>query len=558
MRRSRFHILLAGVFLVAGLSSCESYLDQFNMDKLSTEVEFSPSLAAPLAYGAFSIQDILETLNDSAGLVSITEDSLILISYADTAYSLTAEEVVEIPDHIGAETYIQSDVNIPAWNSLPDGSEYTFVKTERMDFAIEPEDRIDSVRVKAGTLDLEAFSEFRHSGELNITSSNIIDENGDTLNLTFMISSAAGDFFNSTQYDLSNYIITMDEISGSAVVEVHFNLKLIKSPADIAVDEEAGVTLTFSNLEYRAVFGYIAERSITDLEESIDLEFFNALDEVPEIYFADPEFTLKVHNSFGVPMTLDINYFRARSFLDGSITDLTFKNDTMNPFVIYAPSVEQLGQTRTTERRYNVETSNIDELISSVPDRIEFSFGASTGNPSGSAGQNFLLDTSKLTLEAEVLLPMWLSTTGYTLRDTLDIAIDSLMMNLDFIERINFRLTTINEWPLEILTQVYFVDDAFEVVDSLFESQIPLLAPAPVTSEGELDADLLTPNVLDVELSNEKLENLSNATRMMFVATARTADNGVPTVKFYSNYLLNYELAVDADFRVNPAELNIE
>ncbi len=558
MRRSRFNILLAGVFIVAGLWSCESYLDQFNMEKLSSEVEFSPSLAAPLAYGSFSIQDILESLNDSAGLISLTEDSLILVSYADTAFSLNAEEVVEIPDHITAETYIQSDINIPAWTLLPEGENYTFTKVERMDFAIEPGDRIDSIRVKAGFLNLEAFSEFRHSGELNITSNNIMDENGDTLDITFEISSTAGDFYNNSDYDLTGYTLTMDEINDSAVVEIYFHLNLVKSPAGIDIDEEAGVTMTFTDLKYHSVFGHIAERSITDLEESIELAFFESLEEFPDIYFADPQFNLAVHNSFGVPMSLDINYFRARSFLDGTFTDLDFKNDTMNPFLIYAPTVEELGQTRTTERYYNVATSNIDELISSVPDMIEFSFAASTGNPPGSTEQNFLLDTSKMVLEAEVLLPMWLSTTGYTLKDTLDIAFDSLMMNLDFIESISFRLTTVNEWPLEIATQVYFVDDTYLPVDSLFDEKIPLLDAAPVNADGEIDRGLLQPNVIDITLTAEEMDGLENASRIMFVATARTTDNGVPTVKFFSHYLLDYQLAVAADFRINPSELNFE
>jgi hypothetical protein len=77
MKYRRLHILVAAVFVLLFSWSCEGYLDQFNRDKISTEMEFNPSFAGPIAYGGFSIQNILETLNDSSGLILQTEDSLI-------------------------------------------------------------------------------------------------------------------------------------------------------------------------------------------------------------------------------------------------------------------------------------------------------------------------------------------------------------------------------------------------------------------------------------------------------------------------------------------------
>jgi len=217
-----------------------------------------------------------------------------------------------------------------------------------------------------------------------------------------------------------------------------------------------------------------------------------------------------------------------------------------------------LGEEVTTERYFNVETSNIDELIASVPDQINFAFGASTGNPPGSTEQNFLLDDSKLTIETEVVLPMWLSTSGYTVTDTLDMAFDSLVMQLSFLEEALFRLTTTNEWPLEIAVQIYFLDAADDKIDSLFSEREILLNAAPVDTEGELDRGALQEHVVDVELTTADLDELEGAKKMMLQARAVTTDNGVPTVKFYSSYLLNYKLAIDADFKINSRELDIE
>jgi hypothetical protein len=556
MKHHLIKIIIPGILLAVITCSCDGYLDQFNMDRLSGEAEITPSIAAPVAYGSFNIQDILEVMKDSAGLISVADDDLIYIYYSDTAFSMYAEELIEIPAHISSETYISTDIDIAEWNALSEGETYTFHKDEVLSFSIEPEDRIDSILIKSGSLNLHAYSQFHHAGELNITSSGIIDEGGDSLDLTFIISEEDGSFEEFSEYDLTGYKALMDIVGDEAVTIINFNLTLIKSAAGIAAGEEAGIILTFEDLKYSSVFGYIAPREVTDLEESIAIDFFNNLDEVPEIYFADPQFNITVHNSFGIPISLNINTFSARSYKDGTYTDLIYRDETMNPFLVDAPTVDQLGQVVSTTRYFNKETTNIDELLSSLPDKIDLSFTASSGNPVGSTEQNFLLDTSKMVLEAEVIMPMWFSTSGYTLRDTLDIALDSLLANLEFIESLGFRLTTTNQWPLELSAQIYFLNNLDEKVDSLFEDRTVIIEAAPVDAEGELENSLPTPYVVDAQITAEDLEGLEDATAMMLVVKAITAENGYPTVKFYSRYMLDYQLSVYADFRINSSEMN--
>ena len=565
MKHHLIKLSLPGILLAVITWSCDGYLDQFNMDRLSTEVEITPSIAAPVAYGSFSIQDILEEMNDSAGLISVGDDDLIYIYYSDTAFSMYAEDLIEIPAHITSETYISSDIDIIQWDTLSENSTHTFHKEETLSFSIEPEDQIDSILIKSGSLNIHAFSEFHHEGELNITSSGIVDEAGDTLDLTFIISKEDGTFKDSVKYGLSGYkvLMDMDRVDDEAVAIVNFNLTLIKSAAGISAGEEAGIILTFEDIKFSSVFGYIAPREITDMNESIDIGFFNSLDEVPEIYFANPQFNIMVHNSFGIPISLEINTFSARSFMDGTYKDLIFKNDTMNPYLVSAPTVDQLGQVVSTPRNYNKVTTNIDDLLSSIPDKIDLSFTASSGNPEGSTEQNFLLDTSKIVLEAEVILPIWFSTSGYTLRDTLDISLENMLADVSFIESLGFRLTTINEWPLELSVQIYFLNQSDSIIGSLFEEQTVLLDAAPVDSAGLVlvnpdgKLDLLS-HVVEEQKSKDELADIEGASKMMLVARVVTAENQSPPVpvKLLSSYKLNYQLSVSADLRINSSEMN--
>jgi hypothetical protein len=564
------NLLKKGVFFYVLLSmvwSCDGYLDQFNMDKLSTEAEISPSFAAPVAYGSFSIQDILEAVNDSSGLISQTDDSLLYIYFSDTAFAFEAGEFLEVPDQdavdfhfkIGDEVNELSGINIDLWGSLLEGQEYSFENLEKIEFSAESNDRIDSIVLNSGTLNLELYSDLQHAGTINIQSSSIIDKDGNQLNVDYTISDLTGSYDEIEVVDLKGYTFVMSHSNDSTFVDFAFSLTFTLSSAGISADDEVGLSVSVTDIGFDAVYGFIGEREVANMEESIDLDFFDNIDGLPEFYFADPQFSLSVHNSYGVPLSLDIQNLGARSATDGTYTILDFVDDN-NVFQVAAPTVDQLGETVTSEWNINTETSNIDELISSVPDKIDISFLATIGSPEGTTEQNFFLLDSKMELETEVILPLWFSTSGYTLQDTLDIDLSDIMSNVSFIEGLDLRLTTINEWPLGFSAQIHFLDASDSIVASLFDEQIALISAAPVDDvTGLLDETALEPYVLSVLLDSDDLKGMEGATRMMLeitVATSTTTDGDVVPVKFLSKYMLDYQVSLGIDFRINPSELD--
>ncbi|MEX0982689.1 MAG: hypothetical protein WD577_10770 [Bacteroidales bacterium] len=555
------------VVLSSMVWSCDGYLDQFNMDKLSEEAEISPSFAAPVAYGNFSIQDILEAVNDSSGLISQTEDSLLYIYFSETAFAFEAGEFLEVPDQpavdfqfkLGDEVDALSGINFNLWGSLLEGQEYTFQNYEKIEFSTEASDRIDSIVLNSGSLNLELYSELSHDGTINIQSSSIIDSDGNQLDTVYTISDQSGNYDVTEVVDLAGYSLIMSHNNDSTFVDLAFSLTFTLSSAGISADEKVGIKVSISNIGFDAIYGFIGEREVANMEESIDLDFFNNIDGLPEFYFADPQFSLSVHNSYGVPLSLNILNLGARSATDGTYTSLEFTDDN-NIFQVLAPTIDQLGETVTSEWNINTETSNIDELISNVPDRIDISFLATIGSPEGATEQNFFLRNSKMEMETEVILPLWFSTSGYTLQDTLDIDLSEIMSNVSFIEGLELRLTTINEWPLGLSAQIHFIDASDVIVASLFDEQKALISAAPVdAATGELDEAVLEPYVLSVMLDGDDLNGMDDATRMMLeitVATSTTTEGNFVPVKFLSNYMLNYQVSLGVDFRVNPLELD--
>lgn len=550
---------IVGVLTSLFLWSCEGYLNQFSTERLSTNVALTPGFAAPIAYGEFSIQDLLEMLNDSSGLISQDEDSLINIYFSDTLLSVGAGDLLTIPDQLGSETYIQSDIEIPEWLDIPEGTEYTFAKKETLDFLLDPEDDIDSLKLKAGTLYMNSYSQFKHPGWLRITSGNIVSPDGDSLDISSQISSPSGDYTDMQEMDLNGYTILMDDGStgGTGQAIIYVSLTLEKTAAPIGTTEKAGMNLDFRDIQYSAVFGKIGEREITDLSDELALGLFETVNNLPELYFENPEFTLIVHNSYGIPISLDIQKFQTRSAASGDLTDLEFKTEEVNPFNIAAQTIDKIGEFVTSSRTYNNVTTNISELLEKVPDRIDYSISASAGSPDGSTQQNFLLDTSKIVTEIELNLPMWLRTTGYTMQQELDIAIDSLLDEISFVDSAAMRLTTTSDWPFGISLQVYFQDDEGTTVSTLFDDAEAILAPAPVNSStGLVDRSAIQENPFNVVLTPDHIDELQGATKAVIEATLITSDADKGTnVKFLSSYVLKYSLGVAAKFDFNSDNL---
>ncbi|MFC2129381.1 hypothetical protein ACFLQX_01230 [Bacteroidota bacterium] len=558
MKRIRRITLVTAALALIVSWSCERYEDFTRLGDLSTEMEFEPSVVAPLAYGSFTLKDVLEAI-DSTGLVSEYEDSLLYIYYTDTAYSVSAADMIDLPDQVTSETYVKSDIEIPGWAG-GDGQTFVFTKTEKLNFEIEADDQIDSILLKSGNLNIIVSSDFKHTGNLTITSSQITKPNGDTLVLPFPISQVDGLFYSEENHDMSDYTFEMVEENDTAYLYLHFTLTLEKETGvGVSVGEEAEILMSFEDMDYSHIYGYVAERPVLDVSQTIDVALYEAVASIVDVYFKDPQFNLYVDNSYGVPLSIDLSMIEARSTLEGTTTPLVFDDPLDAEFRIDAPTVEQLGQTITTVHYINSETSNIDEILVSSPDKIDFNIKASTGSPLAGGSQNFVLDTSKMHIITELVLPMWLQTGGYMLEDTMALDLASVIGNLSMVERAELTINMTNELPLEVRFQGYFMDTITNIVyDSLFdEGTLAFLESAPVDAEGNLVRSLLEEYSLVIELTAEEFDNISNANALWFKADASTTDNGLTYVKFYSHYELSYQVSMAADFSINTSELEL-
>jgi hypothetical protein len=226
------------------------------------------------------------------------------------------------------------------------------------------------------------------------------------------------------------------------------------------------------------------------------------------------------------------------------------------PFTIEAPSFSEIGQSKFTVFTVSGENSNIADAIEIKPDLVTYGVRAAADPGSATERNHFVLDTSRIDVDYEVIVPLWLSASELSFdEDSLDFDFEEDFGDVsDHINSLTFRVEVDNWLPLDVDFQVYFLDDLYTLIDSLFESPERILGSDPES----LDADgrITSPEnkVTEIVFEKEDLDKLQPAKYMKFSADLATTDQGQPPVKIYSYYTIDFKLAIRANFRLNSRE----
>ena len=108
------------------------------------------------------------------------------------------------------------------------------------------------------------------------------------------------------------------------------------------------------------------------------------------------------------------------------------------------------------------ENCNIDQFLEIAPTTLSYHVKGRT-DPAVTGRDHFILDTSKFSLAMEFLLPLDLKTTGYVLEDTLEFEIGENGVDTAIIKFAEVTLSTVNELPLDLETQVYMLNSSHVV-----------------------------------------------------------------------------------------------
>lgn len=529
-------LLLGLLLIILGYNACVK--DNFNYNKLTTnDIVWRPNIATPVAFAYLNLRDLVQDY-DSAELFIEDQTGLLYLMYESRIASVNAANLINIPNQNFTE-------NIPIPNLSSIGNTFSTTISNVQDFAVTNNERIDSLIFKSCDLGITVTSNYNQNGYVKITFPTI-KRNGQTyvINVPFNAST------NTTKDDtLGEYHISLTSgVPNYNKLPYSLELSINNSSAPINNSDNLSVNFDFSNVKFGAAYGYLGQNSFNVPLDTVVLDMFdNVL--AGNIVAEDPSINIYIRNSFGMEVQVMINNFTAQSQVTNTNYNLTLPS-FYNPVLISGPSINQVGQSVLSTISIDKTNSNIQSVMSYFPYYVFYSADAQT-NPNSSNQNNFALDTSRIDIDMEVIMPLWGRAKYLILQDTVSMDVSSFFNDLRPIDWVLFRTNITNGFPTEVGVQGYFTDSLYNVVDSLFERETEFISSGVLNSDGKVIQPVL--RTTDILFPRNRIRKLENVKYVLFRGYASTTNSAQETVKIYSSYGIDVQMALQAQFSINQA-----
>lgn len=541
----RFKIIFS-IFIAILFTQCMQ--DEYNLDKLDDDIEIQMGVLTPLAYGSLNFGDIVSEF-DSSSFISTDADGLLLITYADSLFSFKANDLLEIPPQDFIQFFVESNFTIPpGWGV---GQTVTIDSTQTFPFSFGKGEMLDSMILSQGNMIFDITSQFQIPAQIIITCPTIRNSIGafsDTIDI------GPNATINPNPASLAGYTIQLsDSVTADSTYKympVNFQVELTNNGAGVNAGEDIEINATLENINFEAIFGYIGDYELMSEDGEIPLGFFETTID-GYVRFEDPRINLNIENSYGVPTAINISRFTG---FNNSQDSIAMDLSAINPFGYAYPTISDYTNNdilKDTTISINKENSNISDFLAFLPSSFEYSLSAQS-NPDGEgASYNFVSDDSEVNIGLEFILPLWFKADSFALEDTMEII---FFEDADYVEKVNILLEVSNGLPLDIDFQVFFLDSAYNLIDSLFSKEYtPIISSAIIDPSTSL---VTSPGLKtsQVEFTNEDMTNLEKVKYGIIRAGLKTPSNSngdLLAVKFFTDYEIDFNLSVSIDIKAN-------
>jgi hypothetical protein len=296
------------------------------------------------------------------------------------------------------------------------------------------------------------------------------------------------------------------------------------------------INTSFNNVKIDGAKGQFGVFNVNIPTKTLDFAYdFSFLNKASQkLIFDNPQVRLKYTNSFGIPITSNLNVM-ADGFLG------TSEALGIPAFDITYPRMAQLGQSIKDTFAITKTNSRIVPFLSILPNKMTYS-GAVQMHSNNASETNFFMADSKINLGAEFILPLKFSTENLIVRDT--IAGNLATENADKFESASLIINHTNGFPLKTSMDLVAIKAGVSTT-VISNFSIP---SATVGSDGRVSQANIGNQILS--LDKTQLKNVLEAEKLIIVGRLQTANSGLAPVSLLSTYTFDISVGMKAQLKI--------
>lgn len=540
--------------------------EEIDLNKVQTG-ELEPSFALPIGSAHLNLGDI-EQEYDLNNFIYNESDNIFVAVYNDRLFEFMAKELLDVPPQNFNSTFGMPLSTQTGFVAGPIGSQVSIPNSNNFQMTFSNGELIEEIEIKSGTLQMDLNSTFTHDVSLQLSIQSL--KSGGvpyqtTLNIPYTGSLPST---NNILLDISGYTIDCTN-SGTTTNNINISsLSVVTNSGNglsgsEVFDYSFGITID----SYSLVTGYFGEYTNILDQDTSHITLFEDL-HGGTVHFEDPQINLAISNSAGVDVQTNFSGIWAPE--NSTNVNIGGAGPGNIPLITGASTPGEVSTVSHTINNANT-VPTLSQVMDEGPAEIIYSASATT-NPSGFT-TNFIMDTSKVWCDAEVVLPLFGYGDNFTLKDTVPGNIEELLglesdgnINEEDIDEVLLRLNIDNGMPVDVGFQLYFTNDNYMILDSLFASvngsqeilesaSVNFSLPPTHPDYGKVVAPMN--KITDVVISNEKLQYLidNKAVKIIYkivgnTASAQTGEN----IKLYPEYSIDIKASAKINMKVDLSE----
>ncbi len=528
--------LIAWVSGVLLLTACN--VGDLDFDNIQ-DPTLTPEVVAPVGEVTYTVKELIEEINDPNIELTEAKNMLLSVIYRDTSIFQIPEQLIAVND-LSQQKVVEHGINIP---STPVAVSESFVQTFSLDYPAANEERIDSILYASGDIEIIIESQVKADIDLQIKLKDFVHrETRDTIVYNASLAYNGVSPVNSQfSQSLENHRTQLTESGTQNLFNVEVSGTIhVDAGQSVSDTDYVVVTINTANTRFSSIIGYFGEDQITVQDQSIDIDFFKDIEPLG-LEFNTPEIVMEVENSFGLPLGVSFDGLSTVN-ANGDTRTLTGMSD---PTPLRAPSIDEFGESLRSSITISSDNTNLRELLSISPTRINVPITAFTNLGNAAKEANFYTENSRIETYLEVNMPLDVKLGGY--KQTLDFDVDPI--DFEEADSLKLRLKTINDLPFNGAMNLYLLN-----ADSVVIHEVPdniILQSPEVGSNGRITESKT--HVEDIPLNNDGVKALKDCRKIALVLQIDSFEaQNDQFVKIYSDYTLQVKVGVIANLNYKP------